>query len=123
MPAPTNLPRQRPQSFEFLPQTYQYCQLSSTLTNPLPEVPRRYLTVLSGGKVLPDNPIMKAKNTRTPRTFAGVPLPRTLGELRRERAVLEEEVLQLRAAVLIWKDVSRQTFASLRPGEAEGAER
>jgi hypothetical protein len=39
------------------------------------------------------------------------PLPRRIGDLKRERAELEEEVLQLRAAVQIWTAVCRQTMA------------
>jgi len=66
---------------------------------------------------------MKAKNTRTPRTFAGEPLPRRLSDLRREREVLEEEVLQLRAAVQIWKDVSRLTLASNASRDSSNSER
>jgi hypothetical protein len=40
------------------------------------------------------------------------PLSRRIGELKRERAELEEEVLQLRAAVQIWTAVHRQIMAT-----------
>ncbi len=39
----------------------------------------------------------------------GTPLARRIGALKRERAQLEEEVLQLKAAVNIWTEVCRQT--------------
>lgn len=41
------------------------------------------------------------------------PLTRKIGRLKRERAQLEEEVLQLRAAVNIWSEVCRHTMASV----------
>lgn len=51
-----------------------------------------------------------AKTTRTTPLFQE-PLVRRIGDLKRERAELEEEVLQLRAAVQIWTEVCRQTMA------------
>ena len=50
------------------------------------------------------------------------PLSRRIGELKRERAELEEEVLQLRAAVQIWTAVRRQAMASDACPEALDAE-
>jgi hypothetical protein len=50
------------------------------------------------------------------------PLGERLGALERERARLEEEILQLKAAVHIWTDVFRQTVAeakSMTSGIAE----
>jgi hypothetical protein len=48
------------------------------------------------------------------------PLARQICDLRRERAQLEEEVLQLRAAVNIWAEVCRQTVSGRKgPSAAE----
>jgi hypothetical protein len=45
-----------------------------------------------------------------------------IGALKRERAELEEEVLQLRAAVMIWTAVCRQTMSRTEGSEAFSAE-
>ena len=50
------------------------------------------------------------------------PLSRRIGELKRERAELEEEVRQLRAAVQIWTAVRCQTMATATGSEALDAE-
>jgi methylmalonyl-CoA mutase N-terminal domain/subunit len=50
------------------------------------------------------------------------PLSRRIGDLKRERAELEEEVLQLRAAVQIWTEVCRQTRSHAAGSEALDAE-
>lgn len=52
-----------------------------------------------------------SKSTRTSSTHYDL-LPRRIGDLKRERAELEEEVLQLRAAVKIWTAVRHQTMAT-----------
>jgi predicted nucleic acid-binding Zn-ribbon protein len=46
------------------------------------------------------------------------PVSRRIGNLKRERAELEEEVLQLRAAVQIWAAVCRQTMSRAADSEA-----
>jgi methylmalonyl-CoA mutase N-terminal domain/subunit len=52
-----------------------------------------------------------SKNSKPPRTSTSVePLSRRIVDLKRERAELEEEILQLRAAVQIWAEVYRQTM-------------
>ena len=48
------------------------------------------------------------KPTRTSTRFE--PLSQRIVDLKRERAELEEEILQLRAAVQIWAEVYRQTM-------------
>ena len=48
------------------------------------------------------------------------PLTGSLSALERERARLEEEVLQLKAAVSIWTEVFRQSVN--QPGEAQPGE-
>lgn len=55
--------------------------------------------------------------TRPPASFEGA-----LGVLERERARLQEEILQLRAAVHIWEDVYRQTVGMVHvaPGAEQG---
>jgi hypothetical protein len=60
---------------------------------------------------------MMAKNSKSTRTSCTHydPLSRQIGDLKRERAELEEEVLQLRAAVQIWTAVRRQTMATAGP--------
>jgi hypothetical protein len=57
---------------------------------------------------------MMAKNSESTRTSSAHfdPLSHRIGELKRERAELEEEVLQLRAAVQIWTAVRRQIMAT-----------
>ena len=50
------------------------------------------------------------------------PLSHRVDNLKRERAELEEEVLQLRAAVHIWKAVRRQTMFHEAGSEALSAE-
>jgi hypothetical protein len=57
---------------------------------------------------------MMANNSEPTRTSATHydPLSRRIGELKRERAELEEEVLQLRAAVQIWTAVRRQVMST-----------
>ena len=62
----------------------------------------------------------KSKPTRTSAPYG--PLSRRVGDLKRERAELEEEVLQLRAAVQIWNEVCRQTMARREGSEALSAE-
>lgn len=47
----------------------------------------------------------------------------TVGDLQRERARLEEEVLQLKAAVNIWSEVLRHTMGGSKPESSIGAER
>ena len=57
---------------------------------------------------------MTGNNSESTRTFSTHydPLSRRIGDLKRERAELEEEVLQLRAAVQIWTAVRRQIMAT-----------
>jgi hypothetical protein len=65
-----------------------------------------------------ENPFsMVSRNSKTTRTFATHydPLTQRIGELKRERAELEEEILQLRAAVRIWSAVRRQMMATAGP--------
>jgi hypothetical protein len=50
------------------------------------------------------------------------PLSRRIGDLKRERAELEEEILQLRAAVQIWTEVYRQTTSPAAGSEAFSGE-
>jgi hypothetical protein len=50
------------------------------------------------------------------------PLSRRVGDLERERARLEEEVLQLRAAMHIWTEVVRQSLAELKASPAVSLE-
>jgi hypothetical protein len=57
------------------------------------------------------------KHGRTSTLFD--PLAHRIGDLRRERAELEEEVLQLRAAVEIWTEVHRQTISIAADSDAE----
>jgi len=54
---------------------------------------------------------------RTPAPFAG-----RIGELERERARLQEEVLQLRAAVNIWTEVFRQSTHETKELPSDGME-
>jgi hypothetical protein len=63
---------------------------------------------------------MISRNSKTTRTFPAHydPLARRIGELKRERAELEEEVLQLRAAVQIWTAVRRQVMSTAAGPEA-----
>jgi hypothetical protein len=63
---------------------------------------------------------MISRNPKTPRTFTANydPLARRIGELKRERDELEEEVLQLRAAVQIWTAVRSQIMATAEGREA-----
>ena len=65
---------------------------------------------------------MMAKNTKPSRTSTTGPLTRRIGDLKRERAELEEEVLQLRAAVRIWTAVSRGTMSTATGSKAGDAE-
>jgi hypothetical protein len=67
---------------------------------------------------------MMAKNPGPARTSSTYydPLSRRIGELKRERAELEEEVLQLRAAVQIWTAVRLQTMSNAAGTEALDAE-
>ncbi|HEY1338569.1 MAG TPA: hypothetical protein VGF59_13725 [Bryobacteraceae bacterium] len=44
-------------------------------------------------------------------------LPRRISELKRERARLEEEILQLRAAVKIWTEVCEQIAHTAKANE------
>jgi len=62
----------------------------------------------------------KSKPTRTSTHYD--PLARRVGDLKRERAELEEEVLQLRAAVQIWTEVCRQTMSHRAGSEAFSGE-
>ena len=63
---------------------------------------------------------MMSSNSKSARTFSTHcdPLARRIGELKRERAELEEEVLQLRAAVQIWTAVRRQVMSTAAGPEA-----
>jgi hypothetical protein len=67
---------------------------------------------------------MMAKNSKSTRTSSTPydPLSRRIGDLKRERAQLEEEVLQLRAAVQIWTAVRRQIVTADAGSEAFDAE-
>ena len=67
---------------------------------------------------------MMSKTPRTTRTIARFPEPlvRRIGDLKRERDELQEEVLQLRAAVQIWKAVCRQTITAASASEDLPAE-
>ncbi len=69
-------------------------------------------------------PFVMAKNTKsssTSSTHYG-PLSRRIGDLKRERAELEEEVLQLRAAVQIWTAVRRGVVSNATGSEAVDVE-
>ena len=59
-------------------------------------------------------PLNKIARSAGPRRLSrnAAPFEGPLGALERERARLQEEVLQLRAAVHIWKDVYRHTMAA-----------
>jgi hypothetical protein len=60
-----------------------------------------------------------AKTLTTTRTSTpNDPIARRIRDLRRERAELEEEVLQLRAAVRVWTEVCRQTMSTVETSEA-----
>ena len=60
-----------------------------------------------------------AKTLTTTRTSTpNDPIARRIRDLRRERAELEEEVLQLRAAVRVWTEVCRQTMSTVEASEA-----
>ena len=61
---------------------------------------------------------MMAKTPKPGRTHLD-PLSHRIGDLKRERAELEEEVLQLRAAVQIWTEVHRQTVSIAADSDAE----
>jgi hypothetical protein len=61
-----------------------------------------------------------SKPTRTPTRLD--PLARRIVDLKRERAELEEEILQLRAAVQIWAEVYRQTMHTAAGPETFNAE-
>ncbi len=61
--------------------------------------------------------MMTRKSKSTGRSRNALPLVRKIGALRRERAELEEEVVQLKAAVNIWAEVCRQTAAGGKQGE------
>ena len=65
-------------------------------------------------------PHMTAKSPESPRTSSHHhdPLSRRIGDLKRERAELEEEILQLRAAVQIWGAVRRHTLETVESPEA-----
>jgi hypothetical protein len=67
-----------------------------------------------------------SKNSRLARTSKHSdphdPLSRRIGDLKRERAELEEEILQLRAAVQIWTEVYRQTTSPAAGSEAFSGE-
>jgi hypothetical protein len=67
---------------------------------------------------------MMSNNSKPARTSSTHydPLSRRIGDLKRERAELEEEVLQLRAAVQIWTAVYRQTMSVAAGSEAFRAE-
>jgi hypothetical protein len=66
---------------------------------------------------------MVARNIMTSKTFTyDNSLPRSICDLRRERAELEEEVLQLRAAVQIWTAVCHRTLAAAAGPATLGAE-
>ena len=70
-----------------------------------------------------ENLRMVSKTSKPTRTSTHYdPLSRRIGALKRERAKLEEEVLQLRAAVQIWTAVCRQTMASATNPEAFSSE-
>ena len=56
--------------------------------------------------------IPQTSKAKTTRQFQ--PLTRRIVDLKRERAKLEEEVLQLRAAVRIWAEVCQQTRAAAK---------
>jgi hypothetical protein len=49
-------------------------------------------------------------------------LPRRIGDLKRERAELEEEIRQLRAAAQIWTEVYRQAVSTAAGSKALNAE-
>jgi hypothetical protein len=51
-----------------------------------------------------------------------MPLSRRVGDLERERARLEEEVHQLRAAIHIWTEVFQHSLAELKGSPAIGLE-
>ena len=65
---------------------------------------------------------MESKTSKPVRTSAKNPLSERIGALKRERAQLEEEVLQLRAAVQIWTAICRQTVTSAMQSESFRAE-
>jgi hypothetical protein len=57
---------------------------------------------------------MARKSTQNPTRKKNCELVRQIGRLMLERRKLEEEVLQLIAAVNIWSSVCRQTIAAAR---------
>ena len=67
---------------------------------------------------------MMSKTPRTTRTIPQfqAPLVQRIGDLKRERDELQEEVLQLKAAVQIWKAVCRQTMTTASVSEDLPAE-
>jgi hypothetical protein len=65
---------------------------------------------------------MMSKTSKPFRTSAKSPLAERIGALKQERAQLEEEVLQLRAAVQIWTAICRQTMTSAMQSESFRAE-
>jgi hypothetical protein len=66
---------------------------------------------------------MMSKTSKPARTSKHYdPLSRRIGDLERERAELEEEVLQLRAAVQIWTAVCRHRMALVASPESFTAE-
>ncbi len=62
------------------------------------------------------------QNLKPARGVKSYSLERRVGELERERARLEEEVLQLKAAVDIWTEVFRQTAGGGKPPTFGGLE-
>jgi hypothetical protein len=66
---------------------------------------------------------MMAKNFRPTGTSPHHDLlSRRIGDLKRERAELEEEIRQLRAAAKIWTEVYRQTMSTAAGSKALQAE-
>jgi|SRR5271157_1539586 len=67
--------------------------------------------------------VMMLKTSRRNRTSSyNEPLSRRIGDLKRERAELQDEVLQLRAAVQIWTEVWRRTMYTAAGSEAFSGE-
>jgi hypothetical protein len=70
-----------------------------------------------------NNRLKMSKNPRPTRTLARYdPLPRRIGDLTQERAKLEEEILQLRAALQIWTEVCLRSTSTAAGSQALNAE-
>jgi len=65
---------------------------------------------------------MVSKTSKPVKASAKDPLAERIGALKQEMAQLEEEVLQLRAAVQIWTAICRQTVTSAMQSEPFRAE-